>query len=42
MERETLSNINEKIRELIKSDDNLFLEKAIELIKAINNPLKCE
>ena len=42
MERETLSNINEKIRELIKSGDNLFLEKAIELIKSINNPLKCE
>ena len=42
MERETVSTINEKIRELIKSGDNLFLEKAIGLIKAINNPLKCE
>ena len=34
MEEETKKLINEKIRE--------FLKKAIQLIKAIKNPLNCE
>lgn len=42
MEEETLELINEKIRELLNANNNMEMKTAIELIKAINNPLKCE
>lgn len=40
MEEETLKIINKKIRELlVNNDDRVSFEKAIDLIKALNNPL---
>lgn len=43
MEKETIKAINKKIVELLNKNDVISIEKAIELIKTINNnPLKCE
>lgn len=43
MEEETKKVANQKIRDLLNDDENpTSMYKAIDLIKAINNPLKCE
>lgn len=40
MEEETLKVINEKIRELLSdNENNLSIYRAIDLIRALNNPL---
>ncbi len=38
MEEETKKLVNEKIRELINSDSPIEFNKAIDLLKALNNP----
>jgi len=40
MESDTLILINEKIRELLKKDEEVAFDKAIKLIEVINNPLR--
>lgn len=40
MEADTLILINEKIRELLKKDEEVAFDKAIKLIEVINNPLR--
>lgn len=40
MEANTLILINEKIRELLKKDEEVAFDKAIKLIEVINNPLR--
>lgn len=40
METDTLILINEKIRELLKKDEEVAFDKAIKLIEVINNPLR--
>ncbi len=42
MEEETKKIINEKIREFLKEDDTRHFDRAVQLIKAIKNPLNCE
>ncbi len=42
MEEETKRLVNEKVRELINSDNLTDLNKAIELLKALNNSSKNE
>lgn len=39
MEEETLKMINEKIRKYLKEEKQASLLNAVELIRAINNPL---
>lgn len=39
MEEETLKIINEKIRKILSEENDMNFYKAIDLIKALNNPL---
>lgn len=39
MEEETLKIINEKIRKILSEENDVNFYKAIDLIKALNNPL---
>lgn len=39
MEEETLKIINEKIRKMLSEENDMNFYKAIDLIKALNNPL---
>ena len=41
MEEETMKIINNKIRKLLENDDSISFNRAIDLIKALNNPLNC-
>lgn len=39
MEEETLKIINEKIRKILSEENDTNFYKAIDLIKALNNPI---
>lgn len=41
MEKETIKILNKEIRKLIISEKAIDFDKAIKLIKAINNPFSC-